>query len=325
MIPPFLMVRLVATVTAVGYTVAVNLALLPAAQAKNQVPLAKVLSTAKTTAGGLTKEQHIASKVLNARGLPVEELSYLLDRNKPAEARKLLANTPRHPGDEDERKWWLAACLCREQRYEESLDQFERIKTIQKAPKSVLLVAGSAYAEDQQYTKAINIANTILAKENDRRAYELRADCYAGSGNLVEASRDYEIASTLDATTELRFLLKAATMLNKAGKPEKALGLIERAKKTPRGTTSPNLFFAQADCYKALKRWQDAINSITEAIKFSKNNRQNTEKGGNFLLPVFLKERAMCYQKLGKTSLAQADLDALDKYSRGIADEMGAN
>lgn len=319
MIPPFLLVRLMATVAAVGFSAELSLGLSHPALANKQLPFKKI------TISEQKADQHNPSKVLNEHGLPAEELSYLIDQRKPAEARKLLANTPKHAGDEEERKLWLAAILCREQRYEESLAQFETIKSLQKAPTAVLLMAGSAYAEDQQYAKAIAISNSILAKENNSRAYDLRAGCYASSGNLVKASHDYEVASTLNTATETRFLLKAAMMLNKADNPDKALSLIERAIKSPNGKRSANVFLAQGDCYKKLSRWQDAANSLTEALKLSKSYRENAENGGNFLLPICYKERAICYQKLGNKALAQADLDALDKYSRGIANEMGAN
>lgn len=274
---------------------------------------------------GRAGEQHRASTVLNEHGLPEEELSYLIDMRKANEARKLLQKTARHPGDEDERRWWLAACLCREQRFEESLEQFEQIKSLQQAPKQVLLMAVTAYAEDQQYKKAIGLANCILAKENNLKAYELRAGCYGGSGNLIEASRDYEKCANLEAGSSWRFLTKAAMMLNKAEKPEQALALLDRAIKTPGGKTSPNVYLAQADCYKKLRHWQEAVVSLTEAVKLSKNYRENAKKGGNYLLPICYKERAICYEKLGNKVLAQADLAALDSYSRGIAKEIGAD
>ncbi len=276
-------------------------------------------------APGLTGKQHRPSTVLNEHGLPAEELSYLIDMRKAAEARKLLQNTAKHAGDEDERKWWLAACLCREQRFEESLEQFEQIKSLQQAPTQVLLMAVTAYAEDQQYKKAIDIANSILAKENNLKAYELRAGCFASSGNLMQASRDYEKCANLDPSSSWRFLTKAAMMLNKTQKSEQGLALLERAIKTPGGKASPNVYLAQADCYMTLNHWQEAVVSLTEAVKLSKNYRENAKKGGNYLLPICYKERAICYQKLGNKVLAQADLAALDIYSRGIAKEIGAD
>ncbi len=293
---------------------------IPAALGKSPAPALRI-----EPSPGRTGEQHRASTVLNEHGLPEEELSYLIDVRKVNEARKLLQNTARHPGDEDERKWWLAACLCREQRFEESLELFEQIKSLQQAPKQVLLMAVTTYAEDQQYKKAIGIANIILAKENDLKAYELRAGCFASSGKLVEASRDYEKCANLEASSSWRFLTKAAMMLNKTQKSEQGLALLDRAIKTPGGKASPNVYLAQADCYMTLNHWQEAVVSLTEAVKLSKNYHENAKKGGNYLLPICYKERAICYQKLGNKALAQADLTALDIYSRGIAKEMGAD
>ncbi len=328
MVPPFLLVRLVATMAAVGFTVGLNL-FSPSAQAKNHVGPAPSQSKASSASSAPTastdRDQHRPSKVLNEHGLPAEELSYLIDTHKPAVARKLLNSTPKHPGDEEERKLWLAACLAREQRFEESLEQFEKIKSLQKAPTSVLLMAGSAYAENQQYAKAIAIASSILAKENNWLAYELRAGCYAASGKLIESSRDYEKCASLYNHASVSFLVKAAMILNMADKPKQALDIIERAIKTPSGKKSTIVYLAQADCYKKQCRWQEAVNSLTEALKYSKSYSENAQNGGNILLPACYKERAFCYQKLGNKALAQADLDALDKYSRGIANEMGAN
>lgn len=310
----------------VGLGVVVSLGLIassgiaPAALSQSPVASAKI-----KPALGRAGEQHRASTILNKHGLPEEELSYLIDVRKAAEARKLLQNTAKHPGDEDERKWWLAACLCREQRFEESLEQFEQVKSLQQAPKQVLLMAVTAYAEDQQYKKAIDLANAILAKENNLKAYELRAGCYASSGNLMQAGRDYEKCANLETSSSWRFLTKAAMMLNKAERPEQALTLLDRAIKTPGGKASPNVYLAQGDCYKKLCHWQEAVVSLTEAVKLSKNYRENVKKGGNYLLPICYKERAICYEKLGNKVLAQADLAALDSYSRGIAKEIGAD
>jgi tetratricopeptide (TPR) repeat protein len=295
-----------------------SLGLAPAALSKSPAP--GLRSEPKP---GRASEQHRASTVLNEHGLPEEELSYLIDTRKVNEARKLLQSTARHPGDEDERKWWLAACLCREQRFEESLELFEQTKSLQLAPKQVLLMAVTAFAEDQQYKKAI--ANSILAKETDLKAYELRAGCFASSGKLIEASRDYEKCANLEASSSWRFLTKAAMMLNKTQKSEQGLALLNRAIKTPGGKASPNVYLAQADCYMALNHWQEAVVSLTEAVELSKNYRENAKKGGNYLLPICCKERAICYEKLGNKALAQADLTALDIYSRGIAKEMGAD
>lgn len=328
MIPPFLLLRLVATMAAVGFTLALNM-FSPSAQAKNHGSPApsqsKTSSSSSSATARISRDQHRPSKVLSEHGLPAEELGNLIDGHNPVEARKLLSRTPKHPGDEEERKLWLAACLSREQRFEESLEQFEKIKSLKNAPTAVLLMAGAAYAENQQYPKAITIASSILAKENNWRAYELRAGCYAASGKLIESSRDYEKCASLYNNASVSFLVKAAMMLNKADRTEQALNIIGRAIKTPNGKKSTIAFLAQADCYKKQCRWQEAVNSLTEALKHSKSYNENAQNGGNILLPACYKERAICYQKLGNKALAQADLDALDKYSRGIADEMGAN
>jgi tetratricopeptide (TPR) repeat protein len=307
-------------VFSLAFSLVFSLGLVPAALGKSPVPALRNEPTA-----GQAGERHRASTVLNQHGLPAEELSYLIDCRKSAEARMLLQNTAKHPGDEEERKWWIAACLCREQRFEESLEQFEQIKSLQQAPKQVLLMAVTAYAEDQQYKKAIGIANSILAKENNLKAYELRAGCFASSGNLMQASRDYEKCANLDPSSSWRFLTKAAMMLNKTQKSEQGLALLDRAIKTPGGKASPNVYLAQADCYMTLNHWQEAVVSLTEAVKLSKSYRENAKKGGNYLLPICYKERAICYEKLGNKVLAQADLAALDSYSRGIAKEIGAD
>lgn len=268
-------------------------------------------------------DHHVPFKTLSEHGLPVDELSYLLDKRKAGEVRWLLNSTPRHHGDDLERKMWLAACLCREQRFEESIELFEKIKSLKNAPTALLLMAALAYSEDQQYEKALAILNGIIGKEANWRAYDQRAGCWVGLGNLEAASRDFEKCATLEKGSAVRFLTKAAVMLNKAEKPAQALPLVDKAIKALNGKSNPNVYLVQAESYKKLGRWQDGVSSLTEAIKVSKNYSENAKRGGNFLLPICYKERSVCYEKLGNKALAQADLNELDKLSRAISQEIG--
>jgi tetratricopeptide (TPR) repeat protein len=322
-IAPLLLVRILFPVTVwfIGTSVS-----LPLAHSKNDQYQAKLPDKEQPKQVQKKKsddDYHVPFKTLSEHGLPVDELSYLLDRRKASDVRRLLNSTPLHPGDDLERKMWLAACLCREQRFEESIEQFEKIKSLKNAPTAVLLMAALAYSEDQQYEKALGILNGIIGKEANWHAYDQRAGCWVGLGNLEAASRDFEKCATLEKCATVRFLTKAAAMLNKAEKPGQALPLIDRAIKALKGKSNPNVYLVQAESYKKLGRWQDGVISLTEAIKVSKNYSENAKRGGNFLLPICYKERSVCYEKLGNRTLAQADLNELDKLSRAISQEIG--
>ncbi|MBP6747541.1 tetratricopeptide repeat protein [bacterium] len=267
----------------------------------------------------------VPRQAISANQLPVGKLVGLLRKQKLAEIRQLLKDTPVHPGDAHERLMWEAACLSSRNRSEQAVVLFDKVKNLDSAPVLVLVKAAEAYASDAQYDKAIKLCNKVLSKYEVSEAYQIRAGCYGATNRLTEAANDFEKLAILGGSSPIRFYCRAASLLLKAGKSREALTMVDRGLAVTSGESTAPLYMVKADCFKSQGRWQDAVNSVTEAIKLTRSHKASAGGEDEVILSTCYKERAFCYQKLGQLNLAKSDLKALEESSRGLADEIIGN
>lgn len=267
----------------------------------------------------------VPRQAVSANQLPVGKLVGLLRKRKLAEIRQLLKETPIHSGDANERLMWEAACLSARNRSEQAVVLFDKVKNLDSAPVLVLVKAAEAYASDAQYDKAIKLCNRVLAKYEVSEAYQIRAGCYGATNRLTEAARDFEKLAILGGSSPIRFYCRAASLLLKAGKSKEALTMVDRGLAVTSGESTAPLYMVKGDCFKSQGRWQDAVNSVTEAIKLTRSHKASAGGEDEVILSTCYKERAFCYQKLGQLNLAKSDLKALEESSRGLADEIIGN
>lgn len=264
----------------------------------------------------------IPRKAISANQLPVGKLVGLLRKRKLAEIRQLLKDTPVHPGDAHERMMWEAACLSSRDRSEQAVVLFDKVKNLDSAPVLVLTKAAEAYASDGQYSKAIKLCDKVLAQYEMSDAYQIRAGCYGATNRLTEAAADFEKLATLGGSSPVGFYCRAASLLLKAGKSKDALAMTDRGLKAVSPDLAAPLFMVRGDCFKFQGRWQDAINSLTETIRLTRSHKASAGGEDEVILSTCYKERAFCYQKLGKPNLAKVDLKLLEEASKGLADEI---
>ena len=261
-------------------------------------------------------------KAMSPHQLPVGKLVAHLRKRRIEEIRNLLKETPVHPGDADERIMWEAACLASRNRPEQAVVLFDKVKSLDSAPVLIVARAAQAYANDTQYSKAIKLSNIVLAKYEMSEAYQVRAGCYSATNRLTEAAADFEKLATFGGSSPIRYYCQASSLLLKAGKVKEASTMVDRGIKAVPGDASAPLIMVKGDCYKAMGRWQDAINCVTEAIRITQSHAAKANGEDEMIVSTCYKERAMCYQKLGRMDLAKKDLKALEDSSRGIADEI---
>lgn len=256
-------------------------------------------------------------------GMPTGQLFYLLRRHKFAEYRQLLKSTPVKPNQKAERNMWEACQLATETRFEEAVELFNKIPNLMTTPIIVRSKAAICYAMLTQYDKAIALTNSILDKYQMDEAYKTRAGSYAATGRLLDAAVDFEKLGDLESDdTAPGIYSKAASLLLKSGKVDKAMAILEKAQKRPGSERRSVLYMVRTDCLKAKGRWQDAIKNLDHVIALNMTGSAKSQDERNVILSTCLKERALCYRKIGRNDLADKDMKTLADRNASIVDEM---
>ncbi len=256
---------------------------------------------------------------VSPNGLPAGRLFLLLRKDKVDQVRTLLKETAKKKGDDAERAMWLGACLSSEERYEQAVQMFDQFKTWEEAPNLVIILAAKAYSEDQKFDKAIKLCSIVLAKWPMPEAYRVRAAAYILTNKNDLAVADYIALADSDAYAAKHHLMRAGNLLVKMGQYDKALALMDRATLARGGSQNVTIWLVRGDCYKAQKKWQKAVDAFTSSIELSKVRQV---KASQFSLPVAFKERAYCYEKLGKHALAATDRRSLSQLSKSMESDL---
>lgn len=259
---------------------------------------------------------------VSKHGLPVGKLTKAAKDNGAPQIRKLLKETPAHPGDEDERLFWSAIALYTEDRSEEAAELFKKVKTTEGLPGVPLAKIGRALVTDGQYDRALVVLNQAIATTPSPLAYLERAGCYACTKHLLEAAHDYESAAKLDQFSERTYLVRAASMLVKLGRYDEALKDLERAEKARGGAESSALWMVRADCFKSRKEWQKAIDALTVAEKHTLLGTTKFGSQEELFMPTILAERAKLYHQIGRYDLERKDLFKQKQLNDKVVDEV---
>jgi tetratricopeptide (TPR) repeat protein len=273
----------------------------------------------------LNRSAHVGGTTvkLDAFGLPIKELERLLMNHQVFQVRTILSRTSRHAGDDDARQIWLAACYAVEQRFEEAVDGFSKVKNMDSASSSyALYLAAWSYSQMQDFTKAIELATLAIKRGNYYQSYELRGGCYNAEKHYVEAASDYEKAATLMPNRAGGLYSEAANALLRANKPAEALVL---ANKAPEGTKGDGgdvpMRLTRALCYEKLNRWSDAVPQLTKGLAIARLQMSKHQNYSNLSFSRCMEERAKCYEKLGKKAEATADRKELETWSKGMVQD----
>jgi tetratricopeptide (TPR) repeat protein len=255
----------------------------------------------------------------DAFGLPANKLESLLSDKHSRQARILLSQTPRHENDGDARQMWLAACLCAEYKYDESITEFRKVKHLENAKGYVLYLAAMAYAQAQDFAKAKELSSIALKRDSCYPCYETRATCYNAEKRYAEAAADYEKAATYSKNHACDLYCEAAQCLLKANQPAKALALVDKGAPLENASSHGSSLLAKGTCLEKLGRYSEAIAVLSKGIRPKPIGVASTS---NFWLSSCLTERAICYEKLGRKAEAAADHKSLDNMSSGLANDL---
>jgi len=260
----------------------------------------------------------------DAYGLPARMLDQLILAKRTPEARAILAKTPRRPGDDDVRGIWAAACLTKEQRYEDAVLELNTVENIDKGTGFGLHMAAIAYLETGNNARALEIANRLIKRGDDTGAYEIRARIFASQKHYAEAASDYEQAAIHDARRAHDFYVLAANIMLRANRPSDALTYANKAPLGRPGESDCNTLLTKASCLKKLNRFSEAVAALTQAIEVcQKAEAANKDMQlSTVCLCHALQERILCYEKLGQTAKAAADRQTAAKVSHEFEMEL---
>lgn len=264
-----------------------------------------------------------AIKVVYDRyGLPANLLDKLLRQRNVFEVRTILARTPRCAGDEEARLILVGACLAAKERFEDAVVEFDKVRHMDQASNSALCLAARAYAQTDDYPKAIEYAGIAIKRCNDYESYEVRARCFNADRRYAEAAADYEKAAQVCPRRATDFYVQAATVMLRADRPTQALVLVERAPLGKPGSVDGATLLTKALCLEKLCRWSDGVTVLTKAVAICKSAASTEEDVATLCLIHCIGERAKCYEKLGKKTEAAADRQAVEKLSSGVESDL---
>lgn len=252
----------------------------------------------------------------------IKALTYNVHKKRLKSLTDIFEKIPKTNGYERNRKMWTGAYSSASGRYEESIAIFDNLFSLETAPPQVLGHAARAYAQCQQFPKAIKLATLALKSGPNVEAYVARSACYAELNQWGKAAADYEHLAETKPSSARQDFVKASRCYMKMGKPDLALVATIKASTAPSGNTDPAVFLAMAACQQQLNRWNEALVSLNTAVNLARAKELPEQSDGNMLMSMSLNERAKTYDKLGKKAMAQADRKEAEKFSRGVADDI---
>lgn len=126
-----------------------------------------------------------------------------------------------------------------------------------------LLLAEAALREGDPYTAQDEVAAAAALDPNNAQIDMLRGMIAESTGNWVDASRAYEVASSKDPS-QTDSVLANVRVLHAMGDATRAAAYLER--QLGSHSRSYDLQLAAGRTYMALESWQDAIGSLSAAL-----------------------------------------------------------
>ena len=168
--------------------------------------------------------------------------------------------------------------------------------------------------------KAVKVLTAVIAKFPDRDSYSCRANCHMALKMYDQAISDFLMAAKFSYSYRSLYIGKAANVLRVQKKYKEAITFYAASLKNSPNDFIPALLLGRALCFQELKRWNEAVQDYTEAIKVL---TAPTYKGETKMLNLADSyfQRAKCYDNLGKASLAAADRRSHAKLSSSFAND----
>lgn len=252
--------------------------------------------------------------------LPLQHLDAALQKRNYRRIDALLSRVRETPVNANTLSLWRGLSFWCQLRYEEAVDQFDRCKNFDDASLSGLSIVGLSYFKVEECNKAIKNLTLVINKFPERDSCEFRANCYMALKQYDQAISDFLLAAKYSHHYRAFYISKVANVLRIEKKYTEAINFYKAALKNAPAQFVPTALLGQALCYQDMKRWNEAAQNCTEAIKVLTAPTYIDEMKMTNLANSYL-QRAKCYDNLGKPSLAVADRRAHYKLSSSFAND----
>lgn len=252
--------------------------------------------------------------------LPLRELDAAMPTRNYRRIDALLSKVKETPSNANALNLWRGLSFWCQQRYEEAAENFDRCTNFDDASLVHLYTIGLSYFKVEECHKAVKVLTAVIAKFPDRDSYSCRANCYMALKMYDQAISDFLMAAKFSYSYRSLYIGKAANVLRVQKKYKEAIAFYAASLKNSPNDFIPTLLLGRALCFQELKRWNEAVQDYTEAIKVL---TAPTYKGETKMLNLADSyfQRAKCYDNLGKASLAAADRRSHAKLSSSFAND----
>lgn len=192
-----------------------------------------------------------------------------------------------------------------------------------------------AYMMDRNFKKALkDFDKAIFINPNDADAYNNRGLCRQYLGEVLKSISDFDKAIQLDPKFAQAYINRAASNIQE----ERYVDAVKDFREAEKlDSKNPAIYFQRGLLYYNNRQYQDAINDFEKALKVGFQDEEMLYKLGNsyFHLKKYkksikhytacikmnpkhdkaLNNRAVAYDKTGKSKLAKKDRDRLNELS----------
>ncbi|MBS1995612.1 MAG: tetratricopeptide repeat protein [Cyanobacteria bacterium SZAS LIN-2] len=245
----------------------------------------------------------------------------LVDQRDPG-ANKVLSEylaSHKHPNQYLTRIW-KAIILLRHDETDAAEPLFRQSLPLHDVSIWVKCNAAECFNQVEDSKTALQIMSTIPENQYDDYCYSTRAFAYSALHKTDLAVADCLSEAKLRPTGRTGILSSASNLYYREGRYADALKILDQIATGPNKDNRHALF--RGYCLVGLKRDKEAIPCFTQAIESA--NRMDSENHAGSGITMFraYEERARCYERLGKTSLALADRKAAAEASAKLQKDL---
>lgn len=262
----------------------------------------------------------VAPSTAANKTLPLQQLDAAMPTRNYKRIDALLSRVKETPSNANALNLWRGLSFWCQQRYEEAAEHFDRCTNFDDASLVNLYTVGLSFFKVEECNKAVKVLSSVISKFPDRDSYSCRANCYMALKMYDQAIRDFLMAAKYSYSYRSLYIGKAANVLRVQKKYREAIAFYAASLKGSPDDFTPSLLLGRALAYQELKRWNEASQDYTEAIKVL---TAPTYKGQTKMLNLADSyfQRAKCYDNLGQASLAAADRRSHAKLSSSFASD----
>ena len=254
-----------------------------------------------------------------SKGFPVTDLRLMLETRQYKNAEALLSKCSQgYPAYFV--NLWKGLDRYKHGESDEACQYFRRCLPLHDVSSWVRCSVGDSFSQSGDYKMALQVLDTVPRDKRAGMFYEIRSSCYIPLHRADEAVADLLVLAKYKGQAMSRIICNAAQVYygeKRYGDALKLVNLAMQQKYVDRGAA-----FCRGICYAKLHEDAMAVKDFTQTIEQALENPGDGKNDNTMILCRAYGERAKCYERLGKRSLAQADKVSLAGYSKTLSDDL---